>query len=112
MRNKQEDREALAQSQNYYIISINGSWWEESCDRCAVMGSYKLFRRDRQDKQGVGVLLDVMVGLDCMELATGDEVEILLVSIKGEASKANVVVGSNIGHLASMTIPMNYSIKN
>lgn len=77
-----------------------------------MMGNYKLFRRDRQGKIGVGVLLDVMLGLDCMELATGDErVEILLVSIKGKASKANVV-GSNTGHLASMTIPMNYSIKN
>ena len=31
MRNKQEELEALAQSQSYDIIGLSETWWEESC---------------------------------------------------------------------------------
>ncbi|GAB0203202.1 hypothetical protein GRJ2_002785800 [Grus japonensis] len=94
MRNKQEELEALAQSQRYDVIGISETWWEESCDWCAVMDGYRLFRRDRQGRRGGGVALYVTEGLDCTELSVGDDmVESLWVRIKGQANKGDVVVG-------------------
>lgn len=46
MRNKQEEQETLAQSQSYGIIDINETWRDDSCDWCAVMAGYRLYRRD------------------------------------------------------------------
>lgn len=55
-RNKQEELKALAQSQSYYIIGVSKTWWEEPCGWCAVMGGYRLFRKDRQGtKKAVGM---------------------------------------------------------
>ncbi|GAB0190604.1 hypothetical protein GRJ2_001525700 [Grus japonensis] len=94
MRNKQEELEALAQSQCYDIIGISETWWEECCELCAVMDGYRLFRRDRQGRRGGGVALYVTEGLDCTELSVGDDtVESLWVRIKGQANKGDVVVG-------------------
>ncbi|GAB0206625.1 mitochondrial enolase superfamily member 1 [Grus japonensis] len=94
MRNKQEELEALAQSQCYDVIGISETWWEESCDWCAVMDGYRLFRRDRQGRRGGGVALYVTEGLDCTELSVGDDtVESLWVRIKGQANKGDVTVG-------------------
>lgn len=46
----------LAQSQSYYIIGVSKTWWEGSCGWCAVMGGYRLFRKDRQGtKKAVGM---------------------------------------------------------
>ena len=50
MRNKQEELEALAQSQSYDIIGISETWWEETCDWSVTMDGYRLFRRDRQGR--------------------------------------------------------------
>ena len=50
MRHKQEELEALAQSQSYDIINISKTWWDESWDWCAVMDAYRLFRSDRQGR--------------------------------------------------------------
>ncbi|GAB0209536.1 hypothetical protein GRJ2_003419300 [Grus japonensis] len=36
-RNKQEELEALAQSQSYNIIGTRKTWWDESCDWGAMM---------------------------------------------------------------------------
>ncbi|GAB0186493.1 hypothetical protein GRJ2_001114600 [Grus japonensis] len=94
MRNKQEELEALALSQCYDIIGISETWWEESCDWCAVMDGYRLFRRDRQGRRGGGVALYVTEGLDCTELSIGDDmVKSLWVRIKGQANKGDVIVG-------------------
>ncbi|GAB0210391.1 mitochondrial enolase superfamily member 1 [Grus japonensis] len=73
MRNKQEELEALAQSQCYDIIGISETWWEESCDWCAVMDGYRLFRRDRQGRRGGRVALYVTEGLDCTGLSVSDD---------------------------------------
>ncbi|GAB0199842.1 hypothetical protein GRJ2_002449600 [Grus japonensis] len=94
MRHKQEELEALAQSQCYDIIGISETWWEESCDWCAVMDGYRLFRRDRQGRRGGGVALYVTEGLDCTELSVGNStVESLWVRFKGQANKGDVIVG-------------------
>ncbi|KAM7077755.1 LOW QUALITY PROTEIN: tetratricopeptide repeat protein 33-like [Ciconia maguari] len=72
MRNKQEELEALAQSQSYDIIGISETWWDESCDWGAMMDGYRLFRRDRQGRRGGGVALYIREGLDCMALTVGN----------------------------------------
>ena len=50
MRNKQDELEALVSSQNYDIIGITKTWWNESHDWSAGMEGYRLFRRDRQGR--------------------------------------------------------------
>ncbi|GAB0186949.1 hypothetical protein GRJ2_001160200 [Grus japonensis] len=88
MRNKQEELESLAQSHD--IIGISETWWEESCDWCAVMDLQK--RQAGQERWG-GIVLYVTEGLDCTELSVGnDTVESLWVRIKGQANKGDVVV--------------------
>ena len=37
MRNKVNEPDVLAQSQNYHIISISETWWDESCDWCVAI---------------------------------------------------------------------------
>lgn len=49
------------------------------------MDGYRLFRKDRQGRQGRGLLLYIREGLDCMEPAVGDgTVESFLERIKGQ----------------------------
>ncbi|GAB0182550.1 hypothetical protein GRJ2_000720300 [Grus japonensis] len=94
MRNKREELEAFAQSQCYDATGISETWWEESCDWCAVMDGYRLFRRDRQGRRCWGVGLYGTEGLDCTELSVGnDTVGSLWVRIKGQANKGDVIVG-------------------
>ncbi|XP_040977464.1 uncharacterized protein LOC121232961 [Aquila chrysaetos chrysaetos] len=87
MRNKQDELEA----QNYDIIGISETWWNESHDWSAGMEGYRLFRRDRR---GGGVTLYVRERLDCTALTvSGDVVESLWVRIRGMENKGEVVVG-------------------
>ena len=94
MRNKQDELEALVSSQNYDIIGITKTWWNESHDWSAGMEGYRLFRRDRQGRQGRGVVLYVRERFDCTALTVRDDVvESLWVRIRGMENKGDVVVG-------------------
>ncbi|GAB0205531.1 hypothetical protein GRJ2_003018700 [Grus japonensis] len=73
MRNKQEELEALAQSQSYDSVGRSETWWEEPCDWSAVMDGYRLFRRDRKGRRGQGVAPSVKEGLDCTGLGVGGD---------------------------------------
>ncbi|KAM9590845.1 uncharacterized protein ACIBXB_005894 [Morphnus guianensis] len=80
MGNKQE--EAIVQLENYDVIAITETWWDDSHNWSAAMDGYKLFRRDRQGRRGGGVALYVRECFDCLELDDGDErVECLWVRI-------------------------------
>lgn len=58
------------------------------------MDGYKLFRRDKQGRQGGGVALHVTECFDVIELLAGDDkAESLWVKIRGRANKAVVVMG-------------------
>jgi len=50
MRNKEEQLEALAQSQSYNITGISKTWSDEPCDWGAVIVGYRLFRRETQGR--------------------------------------------------------------
>jgi len=60
------------------------------------MGGYRLFRKDRQGKQGGGVALYVKDQLDCMELHLGldeEPTESLWVKIQDRAGTGDITVG-------------------
>ncbi|KAJ7425368.1 hypothetical protein BTVI_03143 [Pitangus sulphuratus] len=67
MRNEQEDLKALVLSKRFDITDIGETWWDESCDWCAILDDYRLFRRDRQGRWG-RVMLYIIEELECMDL--------------------------------------------
>ncbi|KAK4827657.1 hypothetical protein QYF61_020429 [Mycteria americana] len=78
MGNKQEELEAIVQQENYGIVAIMKTWWDDSHNWSAAVDGYKLFRRDRQGRRGGGVALgkankaDIMVGV-CYRPPNQDE---------------------------------------
>ena len=94
MDNKQEELEAIAQQENYDIVAITETWWDDSHNWSAAVDGYKIFRRERQGKRGGGVALYVRECFDCLELNDGDDkVECVWVRISGKANKADTMVG-------------------
>ncbi|KAK4829261.1 hypothetical protein QYF61_002653 [Mycteria americana] len=94
MGNKQEELEAIVHQENYDMVAITETWWDDSHNWSAAMDGYKLFRRDRRGRRGGGVALYVRECLDSLELDDGDDrVECLWIRIKGKANKADIVVG-------------------
>ena len=71
MGNKQEELEAIVQLENYDIVAIMETWWDDSHNWSAAMDGYKLFRRDRQGRRGGGVALYVRECFDRLELNDG-----------------------------------------
>ncbi|PKU41567.1 hypothetical protein llap_8142 [Limosa lapponica baueri] len=99
MRNKQEEVEATVLLENYDIMAINETWWDESYDWNLAIEGYKLFRRDRQGRRGRGVALYVKEWIQSEEMSLkpslgSDEerVESLCVTIKGQANMRVTVV--------------------
>ncbi|GAB0202830.1 hypothetical protein GRJ2_002748600 [Grus japonensis] len=96
MGNKQEDLETCAHLQGYDLIGITETWWDSSYDWSVGMEGYRLFRKDRQGRQGGGIALYVNDQLECMELHLGmdeEPTESLWVRIKGRAGAGDIVVG-------------------
>ncbi|KAK4810957.1 hypothetical protein QYF61_013365 [Mycteria americana] len=94
MGNKQEELEAVVHQENYDMVAITETWWDDSHNWSAAMNGYKIFRRDRRGRRGGGVALYIRECLDSLELNDGDDrVECLWVRIKGKANKAGIVVG-------------------
>ncbi|KAK4816233.1 hypothetical protein QYF61_013641 [Mycteria americana] len=89
-----EELEAIVHQENYDMVAIMETWWDDSHNWSAAMDGYKLFRRDRRGRRGGGVALYVRECLDSLELDDGDDrVECLWVRIRGKANKADIVVG-------------------
>ncbi|GAB0204978.1 hypothetical protein GRJ2_002963400 [Grus japonensis] len=96
MGNKQEELEMCACLQGYDLIGIMEMWWDGSYDWSIGMEGYRLFRKDRQGRQGGGVTLYVSDQLECMELHLGMDEELtesLWVRIKGRAGTGDIIVG-------------------
>ncbi|GAB0182153.1 hypothetical protein GRJ2_000680600 [Grus japonensis] len=96
MGNKQEELETCAHLQAYDHIGIMEMWWDGSCDWSVGMEGYRLFRKDRQGRQGEGVTLYLSDQLECMELNLGmdeEPTESLWVRIKGKAGTGDTIVG-------------------
>ena len=81
------------QHENYDIVAISETWWDDSHNWSAAMDGYKLFRRDRQGRRGSGVVLYVGECFGCLELDDGDHrIECLGVRIRGKPNKADIMV--------------------
>ncbi|KAK4813674.1 LOW QUALITY PROTEIN: hypothetical protein QYF61_017641 [Mycteria americana] len=94
MGNKQEELEAIVHQENYDMVAIMETWWDDLHNWSVAIDGYKLFRRDRQGRRGGGVALYVRESLDSLELNDGDDrVECLWVRMRGKANKADIVVG-------------------
>ncbi|KAK4824952.1 hypothetical protein QYF61_021640 [Mycteria americana] len=57
MGNKEEELEAIVHQENYDIVAIMETWWDDSHNWSAAMDGYKLFRRHRQGRRDSGVAL-------------------------------------------------------
>jgi len=66
MGNKQEEPEAIVWSENYDIVTIMETWWNDSHSWSAVTDSYQFFKRDRQDKKGTAVAACVKKKYKCL----------------------------------------------
>ena len=94
MGNKREELEAIVQQENYDIVAITETWWDDLQNWSAAMDGYKLFRSERQGRRCCGVALCVRECFDSLELDDGDDrVECLWVRIRGKANKADIMVG-------------------
>ena len=61
MGNKQEKLEAIVRSENYDIVAIMETGWNDLHSGSAVMDGYQLLKRDRQGRKGGCVALYVKV---------------------------------------------------
>jgi len=85
-----------ARLQRYDLIGITEMWWGGSYNQSVGMEGYRLFRKDRQGRQGGGVALCVSDQLECMEHHLGMDEELsnsLWVRIKGRAGTGDIMVG-------------------
>ena len=57
MGNKQEEMEAIVWLENYDIVAITETWWDDSHNWSVMMDGYWCFKRDRQGSKGSGVAL-------------------------------------------------------
>ena len=82
--------------ENYVLVAITETWWDESHDWHTVIEGYRLFRMDRQGRRGGRVALYVRKWIGCKELClrnSHDQVESLWVKIRDRSSKGQLVVG-------------------
>lgn len=75
---KQEELKTMIYLENYDLVAITETWWDESHDWHTVIEGYRLFRKDRKGRRRGGVALYVRKRIDCKELClttSHDEVE-------------------------------------
>lgn len=75
MDNKQEELEAIVQTESNNTIVTTETQWDESYDCNIAIDGCKLFRRDKQEGGAWGVVLYVEEWFDCTDLSlkNGDE---------------------------------------
>ncbi|PKU46097.1 rna-directed dna polymerase from mobile element jockey- hypothetical protein [Limosa lapponica baueri] len=55
--------------ERYDTVAITETWWDESYDWRVAIESYKLFRKGRRGRRGVGVALYVKEWIECEEMS-------------------------------------------
>ncbi|KAK4815183.1 hypothetical protein QYF61_021043 [Mycteria americana] len=88
MGNKQEQLEAIVHQENYDMVAITETWWDDSHNWGAAMDGYKLFRRDRI--RGKANKADIVVGV-CYRPPNQDEEQMNYKQL-GEASRSLALV--------------------
>jgi len=86
--NRQEELEAIMQQENYNVVAIKETWWDDSHYWSAAMNIYQPFSRDKQGRRGDRVALYVRECFDHLELDYSDNrVECLWVRTRGRPTK-------------------------
>ena len=94
--NKQDELETVMCLENYDLVAITETWWDDSHNWNTTIEGYRLFRRDRLGRKGGGVALYVKEWIDCEELPlrnSHDQVESLWVRIRNGSNKGQLVIG-------------------
>uniref|UniRef100_A0A803JLE9 MORN repeat-containing protein 4 n=1 Tax=Xenopus tropicalis TaxID=8364 RepID=A0A803JLE9_XENTR len=87
--------QAIACIENYDLIGITETWWDEKCAWTMNLNGYTLFRRDREIKKGGGVCLYVKSDLKpCNKDVTNENVESRWVEISvGLKVTKKIIIG-------------------
>ena len=98
LRNKFEDLEILAATNNYHVIGITESWLD-TANRDFVaeysLPKYSIFSCERENKNGGGVILYVHNSLHptALERESVPNVDTLFVDLKNKCGKSKVTIG-------------------
>lgn len=77
--------------ESYDLITNTETWWDKSHDWSTPTDSYKLFRRDRQERRGRQFALSIL--LDCTNLSLkNSNGQVNSLKIRGQANKRNLMV--------------------
>ncbi|PKU32511.1 mitochondrial fission process protein 1 [Limosa lapponica baueri] len=82
--------------ENYVLIAVTETWWDESHYWSMVIDGYKLFKRVRQGRRGGGVALYAKTRIDCVELSfksSNAQVKSLWVEIRHQVNEGKFMVG-------------------
>jgi len=96
MGNKEEQLEIVRVLENYNLIALTETWWNESHDWIMAIEGYRLLRRDRWGKSGGGLSLYIKKSIQCEELSlknSHEQVKSLWVRIRDRGNKGRLVVG-------------------
>ncbi|PKU32392.1 rna-directed dna polymerase from mobile element jockey- hypothetical protein [Limosa lapponica baueri] len=95
LENKQEELELCIQSENYGIVKINETRWDNSHDWRIAMDMYRMFCKDGQGRGGGVIVLCVKENPECIEVNYSycrSPTECLWVKIRGVISKGDLTV--------------------
>lgn len=70
---KKQELKVIVRHENCDMVTITEMWYDHSCNWSAAMEGYKLFRRGRQGRIGIGVALYVRECFDVAELSAGND---------------------------------------
>ncbi|KAK4829638.1 hypothetical protein QYF61_005849 [Mycteria americana] len=93
MGNKQEELEAIVHQENYDMVAITETWWDDSHNWSAAMDGYKLFRRDRRFLECVAD--NFLTQLVSEPTREGAPLDLLFTNREGLVS--HVMVGGHLG---------------
>jgi len=94
--NKQEEFEVTVPLEKHSVVAITETWWDDSHDCNVDIDGYKLFRKDRKGRKGVGIALYIKEGIECEELFLKnghEQAESLGVRVRDQGNKGSLVVG-------------------
>ncbi|KAK4826044.1 hypothetical protein QYF61_003943 [Mycteria americana] len=93
MGNKQEELEAVVHQENYDMVAITETWWDDLHNWSAAMDGYKLFRRDRRFLECVAD--NFLTQLVSEPTREGAPLDLLFTNREGLVS--HVMVGGRLG---------------
>ena len=89
--NKLDELKALLREESVDLIGITESWArDEMLDKEIILEDYNIFRKDRLERRGGGILLYVRKGIMCEVIKQNSEIESLWCKICSRNSSINL----------------------